>query len=129
MKPLPTTVEKVLQPTDDNVMVWSQFFYKNPSPTKLKGMKTVPSPATQKIGGLLHAVASYAGLTAEAVWYVDIYSIIAGYELISNFNFYFSSSKLKKENFKKMEHLLKVTENVITDMEKKQYVSNNVSKF
>lgn len=65
-------------------MVWSQYFYKNPSPTKIKGVKTVPSPTTQTIGGLLHSVGSFAGLTAEAVWYVNIYFINAEYELMSN---------------------------------------------
>lgn len=84
LKPLPAYVERVLQSTNDNVMVWSQYFYKNPSPTKIKYVKILPSPATRRIGGLLHSVGSYAGLTAEAVWYFNIYFINAENELISN---------------------------------------------
>lgn len=84
MKPLTTNAEKVLQSSNDNVKLWSQYFFKDPSPTKIKSSKTVPSPTTERIGGLLHSVGSYVGLTAEAVWYVNIYLINAEYELISN---------------------------------------------
>lgn len=96
LEPLPANIHRVLKSNNDNVMVWSQYFYKNPSPTKIKVVKTVPSPTTQRIGGLLHSVGSFAGLTAEAV----------------------CSSKRKKENFENMGYLLTVTKEAITILER-----------
>lgn len=67
-------VEMLLQSSSGDVKVWSEYFYKNPSPTKITKAKTVPSPNTERIGCLLHSIGSFIGLTAEAVWYVNIFN-------------------------------------------------------
>lgn len=94
-------------------MVWSDFYFKNPSPTKKKGVKTVPSPTTARLGGMLHSVAAFVGLTAEATWYINVcLAIIIKCGFISSYIF-FSSNKRKQENIENMKHLLKVAENAI----------------
>lgn len=39
-----------------------------------------------------------------------------------SYNFYFSSSKRKQENFERMEYLLRVTKKSIIDLEKQRYL-------
>ncbi|KAG4067228.1 hypothetical protein HA402_000219 [Bradysia odoriphaga] len=91
LQPLPSHADSVLQSSGINVKLWSQYFYKNPTPTKMRHTKTVPSPATEHIGSLLHSIGSFIGLTAEAV----------------------CSSKRNEDNITKIKHLLLVTEETI----------------
>ncbi|XP_055322230.1 uncharacterized protein LOC129578120 isoform X2 [Sitodiplosis mosellana] len=95
LQPLPTHAETLLQSTNDNVKAWSQYFYINPSPTKKKGVKTIPSPVTERIGSLLHSIGSFYGLTAEAV----------------------CSNKRKQENIDNMKDLLTAAKEAISSLE------------
>ncbi|KAG4077784.1 hypothetical protein HA402_011213 [Bradysia odoriphaga] len=62
--PLPSHAEHVLRSNNDNVKLWSEYFYKKSTPTKRKRLNTIPSPPTARIGALTHAVGSFYGITA-----------------------------------------------------------------
>lgn len=87
--------------------MWSEYFDKTATPTKMKRLNTIPSPATVQIRALLHAVASFSGITAAAVWYVLTNRTHPKCQLISYDCF--SSSKRTPENMKNLQHLLKIS--------------------
>lgn len=109
LEPLPLAIhaEWVLQSSNDNVKMWSEYFNKKATPTKTKRLNTIPSPAIVRIGALLHAVASFSGITAAAVWYVLTNLTHPKCQLISYECF--SSSKRTPENMKNLQHLLKIS--------------------